>query len=261
MASQTNSLELITPDWPLPEHIGAAVTGCDGGVSQQGYQSLNLAAHVGDDPKAVAENRRLLAVELGLPQSPLWLTQVHGVDVAEVGVDVDGVEADASVSRTPGLASAVLTADCLPVLFYGESLAGQPVVAAAHAGWRGLAAGVLESTLENMQCVRSTVSCWLGPAIGPKAFQVGPEVRAVFVTQQAAAARAFVEDQDGKYRADIYLLARLRLQAADVEHVYGGGFCTVEDPRFFSYRRAGVNSQGLTIPCGRMASLVWINPL
>lgn len=258
MANQRNPIELIKPDWPLPANIGAVVTGCNGGVSQQGYQSLNLAAHVGDDPQAVAENRRLLAAELELPHSPLWLTQVHGIDVAEVGVDVDGVQADASISRAAGHAAAVLTADCLPVLFYGVNSDGQAVVAAAHAGWRGLATGVLEATLASMQCAPASVSCWLGPAIGPAAFQVGPEVRAVFVEQHADAAAAFVKDPESKYLADIYHLARLRLLAAGVDSVYGGGFCTVNDERFFSYRRAGVNSKGDVVPCGRMASLVWI---
>lgn len=256
-------IEVIKPDWPLPATIGVAITTRYGGVSQQGYQSLNLAAHVGDDPEAVAQNRSLLAAELDLPQQPLWLTQVHGINVAQAGVDEEGIEADASVSTQPGLAAAVLTADCLPVLFYGKNQAGEPVVAAAHAGWRGLAAGVLEATLESMQCVPSTVSCWLGPAIGPAAFQVGSEVRAVFVAQQAEAATAFVKDHGAqgsaeKYLADIYQLARLRLQAAAVTAIYGGGFCTVEDQRFFSYRRAGVNSQGVVIPSGRMASLIWI---
>ncbi|MBI5329415.1 MAG: peptidoglycan editing factor PgeF [Betaproteobacteria bacterium] len=218
-----------------------------GGVSPPPYASLNPASHVGDDPAAVAENRRILRA--ALPAEPLWLNQVHGAGVAQFPA-AGTPDADAAVAHRPGQVCAVLTADCLPVLFCDVS--GQ-AVAAAHAGWRGLAAGVLERTVEALGVQPGKVLAWLGAAIGPAAFEVGPEVRQAFVAQHAEAARAFAPGAGDRLLADIYELARIRLAAIGVTQVYGGGLCTHADAsRFYSYRREGVT--------GRMASLVWLTP-
>ena len=206
---------------------------------------FNLGAHVGDDPAAVAANRQALIAHLNC--QPAWLQQVHGVDVVEANPAIVA-EADASWSATPGIACTSMTADCLPALFCDR--AGTRV-AAAHAGWRGLVNGVLEATLDVLAVPADEVLVWLGPAIGPQAFEVGPEVREAFVAVQPEAAHAFVPSVNaGKFMADIYQLARLRLAARGVTAVYGGGFCTVSDPRFFSYRRSART--------GRFASLVWL---
>lgn len=244
----------LTPDWPAPAKVRALMTTRVGGVSVAPYDSLNPASHVGDDPAAVAGNRALLRRHL--PAEPLWLNQVHGDRVAEVGVDAEGGEADASLARAPGRVCAVMTADCLPVLFCDR--AGS-VVAAAHAGWRGLVGGVLERTVEAMAVPPGEILAWLGAAIGPERFEVGEEVRAAFVADDPLAAIAFrpalpgtLDEAPKKWLADIYTLARLRLARVGVTAVYGGGLCTVSDPaRFFSYRRDGRT--------GRMASLVWLD--
>ncbi|MCY1358202.1 Polyphenol oxidase [compost metagenome] len=235
----------LTPDWPAPARVRACVTTREGGVSLPPYEGLNLGSHVGDDPLAVEQNRELLTSTLGC--RPAWLSQVHGVHVAEADPSrVD--EADASWTAEPGLASAVLTADCLPALFCDR--AGTRV-AAAHAGWRGLAGGVLEATLDALALKPEEVLVWLGPAIGPAAFEVGPEVRDAFLASHSVADQAFQPSANaGKFMADIYQLARIRLAARGVQAVYGGGFCTVSDPRFYSYRRASRT--------GRFASLVWL---
>jgi len=235
----------LTPDWPAPASVKACVTTRAGGVSVAPFDSLNLGDHVEDNPEAVAENRRRLTDHFSI--QPAWLQQVHGVAVA--GADpTQVIKADASWTATPGIACAVMTADCLPALFCDR--AGTRV-AAAHAGWRGLAAGVLEATLDSLAVEPSEVLVWLGPAIGPNAFEVGPEVREVFIEQLPQAEQAFVPSINaGKFMADIYQLARLRLAARGVTAVYGGGFCTVSDPRFFSYRRASRT--------GRFASLIWL---
>ncbi|MEO1766206.1 peptidoglycan editing factor PgeF [Thiobacter aerophilum] len=241
------TLAAILPDWPTPPHVRALVTTRAGGVSVGPYASLNLAAHVGDDPAAVAENRARL--RRLLPAEPLWLEQVHGTAVWRMEAGAPG-RADASVSRTAGQVCAVLTADCLPVLFADRA---GTVVAAAHAGWRGLCAGVLERTVAAMQTDPGQIMSWLGPAIGPEAFQVGEEVRLAFLAVDAAAAEAFRADGPGRWRADLYALARMRLARAGVQAVFGGGLCTFSDPtRFFSYRRDGAT--------GRMASLIWLDP-
>lgn len=238
---------LILPDWPAPASVRACVTTCKGGVSLPPYESFNLGDHVGDDPQAVAENRRRLSAEFAL--QPAWLKQVHGLVVADANPAVVA-EADASWTDQPGIACTVMTADCLPALFCDR--AGTRV-AAAHAGWRGLAGGVLEATLDRLALAPEEVLVWLGPAIGPQAFEVGLEVRDAFTAVHPEAAAAFVEgERPGKLLADIYQLARIRLAARGVTAVYGGGFCTVSDPRFFSYRRT---PQG-----GRFASLVWLQP-
>jgi YfiH family protein len=241
-------LSLLRPDWPAPARVRAAVTTRAGGVSQGPWTSLNLAAHVDDDPAAVAENRRRLGAALSLPAEPLWLTQVHGRLIA--GVDnVPGCEADGSYADRPGVVCAVLTADCLPVLLCDR--AGREV-AAVHAGWRGLAAGVIEAALDRFIAQPADILAWLGPAIGPAAFEVGDEVREAFLVDEPAAAAAFSPTRPGHWLADLYALARLRLARRGVTAVYGGGLCTYHDAaRFYSFRREPVT--------GRMASLIWID--
>lgn len=235
----------LTPDWPAPASVKACVTTRAGGVSLAPFDSLNLGDHVDDSPEAVAENRRRLTDRFSI--QPAWLQQVHGIVVAQADPN-QVATADASWTATPGIACTAMTADCLPALFCDR--AGTRV-AAAHAGWRGLAAGVLEATLDSLAVPPEDVLVWLGPAIGPQAFEVGPEVRETFVQQLPEAAQAFVPSQNaGKFMADIYELARLRLAARGVTAVYGGGFCTVTDPRFFSYRRSPRT--------GRFASLIWL---
>lgn len=236
---------LLIPDWPAPASVRACVTTREGGVSLLPYETFNLGDHVGDDPVAVAENRRRLSEAFGI--RPAWLKQVHGLVVADADPGVVA-EADASFTDQPGIACTVMTADCLPALFCDR--AGTRV-AAAHAGWRGLAGGVLEATLDRLGVPADEVLVWLGPAIGPQAFEVGLEVRDAFTAVHPEAAAAFVDgERPGKLMADIYQLARIRLAARGVTAVYGGGFCMVNDPRFFSYRRT---PQG-----GRFASLVWL---
>jgi YfiH family protein len=246
--------EWIIPDWPAPAHVHALMTTRAGGVSLPPYASFNPASHVGDDPAAVAENRRVL--RQWLPAEPLWLNQVHGCDVVSDRLREAQGEipaADAAVAFDANEVRAVLTADCLPVLFCDE--AGS-VVAAAHAGWRGLAAGVLEATVRSMRVPPERILAWMGAAIGPDAFEVGDEVRENFVAQHALTAIAFRPSLPGtldgaprKWLADIYALARIRLAQVGVERVYGGGLCTFNDPRFFSFRRE--------TPTGRMASAIW----
>ncbi|MBZ0093640.1 MAG: peptidoglycan editing factor PgeF [Sulfuricellaceae bacterium] len=236
----------IVPDWPAPARVRARVTTRRGGVSTGPYASLNLGDHVGDEADSVAQNRVILRA--ALPSGPVWLKQVHSVAVAEADVAVGVPEADASVARRAGTVCAVLTADCLPLLLCDRQ---GTVVGAAHAGWRGLADGVIEAAVAAMAAPADDLLAWLGPAIGPQSFEVGDEVRAVFTAHHAAAAAAFVPHGPGKWLADLYALARLRLAALGVEHVYGGGLCTYRDSeRFYSYRRDGAT--------GRMASLVWL---
>nr|WP_218626397.1 peptidoglycan editing factor PgeF [Pseudomonas sp. dw_358] len=236
---------LIIPDWPAPAGVRACVTTRAGGVSVGAYAGLNLGDHVGDDPLAVAENRRRLAACMGA--QPAWLSQVHGVQVVEADPSVVA-QADGAWTSTPGIACAAMTADCLPALFCDR--AGSKV-AAAHAGWRGLANGVLEATVASLAVEPAEILVWLGPAIGPRNFEVGAEVRATFMASHPQAQRAFVAgEQPGKFIADIYELARIRLASVGVTAVYGGGLCTIEDERFFSYRRNN--------PAGRFASLVWL---
>jgi YfiH family protein len=239
--------ELIVPDWPAPACVRAVATTRGGGYSQGPYAGLNLATHVGDDPAAVQANRQLLCRQLGLDAEPVWLEQVHGRRVLQLPQD-PLQPADASVCRQPGLACVVMSADCLPVLFCDRA---GTVVAAAHAGWRGLAAGVLEATVQAMAVPPAQLMAWLGPAIGPQAFEVGEPVRTAFLAAQSAAAGAFVPaGTPGQWYADLYALARLRLQGAGLRQIHGGGYCTLADPtRFYSYRREP--------RCGRMATLVW----
>lgn len=241
--------QFIFPDWPAPKNIRAAVTTRHGGVSQPPYASSNLATHVGDDPTVVRENRTRLRTALSLPAEPLWLKQVHGVTVVNAAQGGVEPEADGSFCPQPGVVCAVLTADCLPVLLCNRQ---GTKVAALHAGWRGLVGGVIEAGVKALNVPGDELLAWLGPAIGPEKFEVGAEVRAVFMQHDPQAASAFRSTRDGKYLADIYILARQRLQKLGLASVYGGGFSTVTDSaRFFSYRRDGVT--------GRMATLIWID--
>jgi len=239
------TLECIVPQWPAPQRVRALQTTRLGGVSRPPYDSLNLGTHVGDDPLAVAANRNRLSALV--PGEPVWLEQVHGTRVEQADVAGCAPAADACVSRQPHGVCVVMTADCLPVLFCDKA---GTVVAAAHAGWRGLADGVIESTVQAMQAAPADLMAWLGPAIGPQAFEVGPEVRAAFVAHDPAAAAAFLP-RGGKFLADLYLLARQRLAVLGVTSVYGGDLCTFSAPQhFFSYRRDGST--------GRMASMIWL---
>jgi hypothetical protein len=244
-------LDFLVPDWPAPPGVRAVTTTRGGGASEGSYAALNLAVHVGDAPERVAANRLALRQSLSLPAEPAWLTQVHGTRVVDAGPGVDPPEADASVAGRPGIVCVVLTADCLPVLFCARD---GTRVAAAHAGWRGLANGVLEATVRALDRPPGEVLAWLGPGIGPDAYEVGPEVREDFVSADPRAADAFARGRPGdRWLADMYTLARLRLAGAGVTAVYGGGLCTFRDrKRFFSYRRDGAT--------GRMATLAWLEP-
>lgn len=243
----------IRPEWPAPDHVRVCTTTRRGGASLPPYDSLNLASHVQDDPRAVEENRRRLSAWLELPAPPLWLNQVHGVGVCDAAHAPPGLEADGAFLHLRDRAAAVcavLTADCLPVVF--TELRGEQL-ALVHAGWRGLAAGVMEAALEKFAVPAHEILAWLGPAIGPQLFEVGEEVRVQFVRRHAAAEAAFLPaGRPGHWLADIYALARVRLADYGVAQVYGGGLCTFSDAgRFFSYRRDG--------PTGRMATLAWFD--
>jgi len=243
-------MRLIRANWDAPAQVHALTTTRLGGQSVAPYNGLNLGDHVDDLPEAVSANRQLLMQATGLERSPQWLQQVHGTDVVEAKDDAQVRTADSCFTARPGQGCIVMTADCLPVLFTN---AQGTQVAAAHAGWRGLAAGVLENTLKTFN-PNDEILAWLGPAIGPLAFEVGGEVKQVFVEEHAEAQSAFraspTHPQD-RFLADIYHLARIRLAAAGVARVSGGDYCTFSDTEnFFSYRRDGIT--------GRMASLIWI---
>lgn len=243
----------LEADWAAPAHVRAISTLRSGGTSAGAYSSLNLARHVGDDPARVAANRAWLREAAGLPGEPLWLEQVHGIHVVEhaaapVG-DAAPPRADAAVAFTPGRVCVVMTADCLPVVFTDR--AGTRV-GVAHAGWRGLVGGVLEATIEALRIAPGELLAWMGPAIGPGAFEVGPEVRAAFIARHASNEAAFTLNAAGRHQADLYALARGALHRAGVRDVTGGGRCTQrEADAFFSFRRDG----GRT---GRMATLAWL---
>jgi len=240
----------IVPDWPAPPRVAALATTRQGGVSAPPCHTFNLAAHVGDDPAAVAENRARLRAVAVLPTEPVWLRQVHGARIVRLPAGVATPEADGSWTDRPGVVCAVLTADCVPVLLCDR--AGTRV-AAVHAGWRGLAAGVLEAAVAALGGRAAGLIAWLGPAIGPAGFEVGPEVvRALGGSEAATPAWAW-RAEGGRWRVDLWAVARARLAAAGVVHVSGGGLCTWSDPaRFYSYRRDGST--------GRMATLVWLRP-
>jgi len=245
--ASANPNDWLVADWPAPANVRTLITTRAGGVSKPPFDSLNLGRHVGDDDAAVTANRARLAERL--PAEPAWLSQTHSttaVDAAAVGKPAP--EADASFTNQADTVCAIMTADCLPVLLTDR--AGS-VVAAAHAGWRGLCNGVIENTVDAMGVAPIELMAWLGPAIGPDAFEVGTEVREAFMAHDVRADAAFEAIGDGKYLADIYALARLRLNSLGVSQVYGGDHCTVlERERFFSYRRDRTT--------GRMASCIWL---
>lgn len=242
--------DLILPDWPAPPGVRAAFTLRSHGVSRPPFDTFNIAAHVADDPRAVAENRTALRTALELSAEPAWLEQVHGHRVVDLDrqTSLDSLgPSDASVTHTVGRVCAIQVADCMPVLFAAADGSG---VGAAHAGWRGLAGGVLEETVRAMNTSSGELLAWLGPAIGQAHFEVGEEVRAAFLAADTGAAAAFIVNERGRWQCDLYALARRRLAALGVTRIHGGGWCTYSDPRrFYSYRRDG--------RCGRMAALVW----
>ena len=254
---QVRESVLLRADWPAPVRVRAFTTlrrGLEVGESLPPFDAFNLGARCGDDPAAVAHNRAALGWVGELPAPPHWLQQVHGTGVVRIAqsepVSADEPVADAAVTDVAGAVLAILTADCLPVLFCAAD-GGE--VAAAHAGWRGLAAGVLERTVVAMHTPASGVLAWLGPAAGPAAYEVGEDVRAAFVDHDAGAGAAFTATRPGHFLCDLYTLARRRLQRAGVTRISGGGLCTISDAqRFYSHRRDGRS--------GRMASLVWIAP-
>ena len=244
-------LELIRPLWPAPARACAAFTCRSGGVSAPPFDSFNIGAHVGDDSEAVRRNRDRLRETLHLAVEPTWLEQVHGAEV--VGLDGGALRAipraDAAVTHEPGRVCAIQVADCMPVLF---ASADGSAIGAAHAGWRGLAAGVLEATVDALGLPPGELLAWMGPAIGPRHFEVGDEVRAAFTRHDAEAASAFAPNVRGRWQCDLYALARRRLAAVGVRSIHGGTWCTFADAaRFFSYRRDG--------RCGRMAALIWLS--
>jgi len=236
----------IIPGWPAPGNVRALQTTRTGGFSAAPYDSFSLGDHVGDVPLAVARNRMLLNTLL--PSEPVWLNQVHGTVVANADMASCLPQADACIARHRNAVCVVMTADCLPVLLC-DTQGG--VVGAAHAGWKGLAAGVIEATVRAMDVAPQNLMAWLGPAISQQHFEVGEEVRAMFVDADPQAAAAFVPGLPGKWFADIYALSRLRLNALGITNIYGGDHCTYrESERFFSYRRDGVT--------GRMGTFVWL---
>lgn len=240
-------LEVITPCWPAPESVIACSTTRQGGVSQQGFESLNLASHVADNIDHVNENRQRLEQALCLPSSPCWLHQTHSIHVVNLDND-SSREGDAALTSIAGKVTAVLTADCLPVLFCNRK---GTEVAAAHAGWRGLLDGVLEQTVLHMTSRAQDMMAWMGPAIGPLQFEVGAEVRDAFIHQDAETECCFEHSRAGHFLADLYSIARLRLKKLGVPSIYGGEFCTFSQTnRFFSYRREKQT--------GRQASLIYI---
>lgn len=241
-------LPLIKPNWPAPPQIHAICTTRAGGISRSPYDSLNLGDHVGDDPAAVAQNRLILNNALNLPNEPCWISQVHGMRAVNTQDWQIGDKADASYTTTPNAICAVMTADCLPILLCNQT---GDYVAAIHAGWRGLAAGIIEATIAKAPCEPSQIMAWLGPAIGPTAFEAGDDVRNIFLSQAPENKSGFTSITEGKWWVDMYHIARQHLSAVGIYDIYGDVDCTVLNPdRFFSFRRDH--------DTGRMASLIWI---
>jgi YfiH family protein len=241
------SVNYLIPDWRAPEGVRAAFTLRTGGVSAAPFDALNVGTHVGDLPEAVAENRARIAQALELPNEPAWLEQVHGADVSHLDQAQHITRADAAVTHALERVCVIQVADCMPVLFTSRD---GSAVGAAHAGWRGLASGVLEATVHVLAVEPTNLVAWMGPAIGPECFEVGGEVRDAFMASDPKAVEAFVPNDRGRWQCDLYALARLRLQAIGIGEISGGGWCTYTDAsRFFSYRRDG--------QCGRMAALIW----
>ena len=243
-------LSPIAPDWPAPGRVRAASTTRTGGTSGGPWRSLNLADHVADDGAAVSRNRARLRHALVLPEEPRWLVQRHGARVVEAGSAPDGAPADGIVAREPGMVCAVLAADCMPVLLCDRDAT---VVAALHAGWRGIAAGILEAGIRAAGTAPGELMAWLGPAIATERYEVGPDVRDALLAGDPDAVDAFrPSGPPGRWRADLERVIRRRLARCGVGSVHGGGTCTASDPgRFFSHRRDGVT--------GRMATLVWLD--
>ena len=238
----------IIPDWPVAETIRSFSTTRLGGISSSPYDSLNLGLHVGDEPDAVLANRNQLIQELKLPEQPRWLDQIHGTHVCSAQDWQYGDQADAIISHSENQVCSIMTADCLPILLCNQQ---GTKVAAIHAGWRSLAAGIIEKTIDKFDCHPADIITWLGPAIGPTQFEVGHDVYQAFCQHSDTAQHAFKKTDSSHYLVDIYLLARQRLNALNVSAIFGGDYCTVSDPsQFFSYRRDGVT--------GRMASIIWI---
>ena len=237
-------------DWPAPRGVRAVSTlrgDARSGISTAPNGCFNLGDHVGDNPAAVAENRRRLKAEAGLPCEPAWLSQVHGIGVADLDSPAAPGPADAAIARGSAKVCAILTADCLPIVFASDS---GDTVAAAHAGWRGLAAGVIEATVRAMDVSPGSLVAWLGPAIGPEHFEVGTEVRDAFLEGDPKAGEAFEPNARGRFMADLGLLARRQLQGLGVSRIYGGGECTfTRADRYYSHRRDGTT--------GRQATLIW----
>jgi YfiH family protein len=236
----------IVPDWPAPARVRSLITTRRGGVSTGAHASFNLGLRADDDPRAVAANRATLRERL--PQDPVWLKQVHGAHVVRADAVTGSPEADAAYTRRAATVCAVMVADCMPVMFCDTQAS---VVAIAHAGWRGLSSGVIENTIAAIGVNANDLLAFLGPAIGPTAFEVGADVRDAFLAADAAAAAAFTCEREGKWLADLFLLGGQRLARAGVHRIYGGGLCTFRDPaRFYSYRRDRTT--------GRMAALIWL---
>ncbi|MGI9278952.1 MAG: peptidoglycan editing factor PgeF [Endozoicomonas sp.] len=239
----------LFPDWPAPKGVRAFVTLRSGGYSQGVFNSFNLGLRSGDDPDVVEKNRALLGECCHWRYRPQWLKQVHGVEVVTAKPDSIEREGDAVWTDQQGLPCAILTADCLPVIFCNAS---GTRVAASHAGWKGLQAGVLEATVETMGDAPDQILAWFGPAISQSHFEVGPEVREAFLSFDPEAESAFIPGQGDRWYGDLYQLARLRLEKLGVKRISGGNFCTFkEEDRWFSYRRDGAQS-------GRLATLIWI---
>jgi YfiH family protein len=249
-------LEWVEADWPAPGGVRALSTFRNGGVSGAPYASLNLGSHVGDLPTVVAENRRRLKAAAGLPSEPVWLAQVHGVNVVDLDAAADGGAAapagpaDAAFSRQRGRVCAILTADCLPLLLTADS---GDLVAAVHVGWRGLSLGVIEATVQALKAPPQNLMAWLGPAIGPQHFEVGAEVREALLRGDLGAKSGFAPNARGRFLADLGKLASRRLATLGISRIFGGGECTfAAADRYFSHRRDGVT--------GRQATLIWLEP-
>lgn len=243
----SNLQRIITPDWQMPSHVKAFCTTRINGVSGGNYASNNLALHVDDDKESVITNRQQLVKHYNLPSEPVWLNQIHSTRVSTPTTKL--VEADAAYSNQPDQICVVLTADCLPLLVCDNE--GREI-AAIHAGWRGLLNGIIEKTLQKFSVGRDSISVWLGPAIGPSVFEVGADVRDVFIEQDERAQSAFKKRETGKWLANIYALAKIRLDKEHITSVFGGKYCTfTDDELFYSYRRDK--------NCGRMASLIWLD--
>ncbi len=246
-------MQYITPNWPAPSNVCAVSTTRKNGNSLSPYSSLNLGQHVGDDSQTVIKNRQLLANCIQLPSEPIWLQQVHSNTAMQInGMITPNLVADAAITTVPNCVCVVLTADCLPILICNQT---GTKVAAIHAGWRGLSKNIVENTIEMMNEDPTKLYVWLGPAIGPEKFEVSDDVVQIFTNQTRLAKSSFhpIPNRAGKYLANIYMLAKIRLNALGITHVYGGDFCTyLDEKNFYSYRR----DQGLT---GRMATLIWLS--